>query len=118
MSDLGTRIRHLVDETAPPIDAATIVQQAGRRAVRPRWAIGVVAGLGVLAAGFVTFAVFGWGPGNEPAVGPGPGTTQATVATVEVSPSTTSAAQAEAEARAQMEARRKAAEEAAKHAGS
>lgn len=114
MSDLGTRIRTLVDETAPPIDAASILQRASRKAIRPRWAVGVVAGLAVLAVGLVTFAVFGWAPDNEPAVGPGPATTQASVTTVDISPSTTSAAQAEAEARAQMEARRKAAEEAAR----
>ncbi|MEX0827175.1 MAG: PQQ-binding-like beta-propeller repeat protein [Acidimicrobiia bacterium] len=61
MSDLGTSIRRLVDETAPPIDGMEIVHRSDRRTARPGWAIGVAAGFAALAFGLLTFAVLGWG---------------------------------------------------------
>ena len=116
MNDLGNKIRHLVDETAPPIDPARILQTRARRSLRPGWAVGVGFGLVVLAIGLVTFAVLRWGSGHEPAVRPSSVTTGVSETTIDTTPSTTSAAQAEAEARAQEEARRRAALEAARRA--
>jgi hypothetical protein len=116
MSDLGPRIRRLVDETAPPIDGLSIVQRSDRRTTRPRWAVGVASGLAVLVVGLLTYAVLGWEPNREPAVEPGPDTTSLSETTIGAIPSTTSAADREAATRAQEEARRRAAKEAARQA--
>jgi outer membrane protein assembly factor BamB len=116
MSDLGTRIRRLVDETAPPIDGMKIIRRSGERTTRPGWAIGITAGFAVVAVGLLTVAVLGWEPNQVPPVGPGPGTTGVSETTVGTVPSTTSPAEGEAATRAQEEARRRAAEEAQRRA--
>lgn len=68
MSEVGERIRRLVDQTAPPIDGMTIVHKSDVRAKRSRWVIGITAGSAALAFGLLTFAVLGWEPNGAGAV--------------------------------------------------
>jgi len=118
MSDLGTRIRSLLDETAPPIEGTGIVRRTDRRETRPRWVAALAAALGVLIVGAVTYFAIGWGTDRPPSGGTATtfgSTTETTVTTPQGASSTTSPSEAEA-ARAQEEARRRAAEAAARQA--